>query len=558
MARPLDHLAPGATPRATRSRSAGRALAVLLALAMLAGACGDSADEGSQGSPDSAAPDSGSGAGTDGDGAGAAGTDTIRIGVASLQEQFADPHLVVGGLLFPLLWAIGEGLYRQDLDAQWVPALATGYELSEDELEWTFTLREGVKMHDGSTFTANDVKTAADRVLGSDDFAHYSAFRQFVERVEVIDDLTVKVVTNQPFATLLGDMPVPIPTDYYKRVGEEGFRQAPMAAGPFKFVGQELNTSVSYERFDEFWDEERRPNFRELVYEIIPDESSRIAGLRTGSIDIAAGLTPLAAQQFQGQQNVRILESEATAQADVFVVANRHPDEPSPLLDVDVRRALLMAVDRQAIADSLYRGYADVANGGLSPITLGFDEDREAVPYDPDGARELLEQAGAWPLSVTLNSYSATASLPDINKLTEAIAGYWQQLGIDVTLNISEANAYLPEYRARNVRDTGILSSPAQYFTEPGRYNVYYTTDGAYSTLTDPAVDAVFQELAATVDIDEREELGRQLGDLLAENLWALPMVRVSTLHAIGPGVESWDLMRGNPYAGPAAHITAS
>ena len=93
-------------------------------------------------------------------------TETITIGVPSLQEAFVDPHWAVGGLIFPLLWAISESLYTPNQDNKYVPNLATGFDLSDDKLTWTFHLRDGVKMQDGSAFTANDVKTAVDRVVG--------------------------------------------------------------------------------------------------------------------------------------------------------------------------------------------------------------------------------------------------------------------------------------------------------------------------------------------------------------------------------------------------------
>lgn len=569
------------TTSPTRRRMWWRLLVVLAVFALIAVACGDSdsgdsADEAeaSDTTGEAAGADDGEDAETteegddtdsteaggseDSDGAREeAETDTITVGVASLQEQFPDPHLAVGGLLFPLRFAIADGLYSQALDATWQPALATGSEVSDDGLTWTFTLREGVINHDGSEFTAQDVKTAVDRVLGSEDFAHFAQFRRFATGANVIDDYTVEITTNQPFATLVEDMPAPIPTDYYNEVGEDGFRSHPMAAGPFKFVSQELNASVTYERHDDYWDTENRPNFQNLVFEIIPDESSRVAGIQTGALDVAAGLSPLAAQPLEGEPEVSVLETPATAQGDVYVIDLRYADEDSPLLDFDVRQALLMAVDREAIAESLYLGYASVPSVGISPITLGYDASREPYPYDPDQARQLLEDAGVSDLSVTLNSYSATASLADVNKLVEAVAGYWEQIGVNVELRITDANSYLPEYRANNLRGLGVLSSPSQYFTDPSRYNVFYTTDGAYSMLARSEIDEMFATMTGTVDPAERAAMGEELGDMLYEELWSLPMVLVSTLHAVGPDVEEWSLMDGNPYAFPMQTLIA-
>jgi peptide/nickel transport system substrate-binding protein len=272
---------------------------------------------------------------------------------------------------------------------------------------------------------------------------------------------------------------------------------------------------------------------------------------------VAVNISSQAAEQLRSNPEIQILESPETAQPTFMAVDNRFPDEPSPLQDVDVRRALLMAIDREAIAATLYRGYATVPVGGLLPVTLGFDDTREPIPFDPDGARALLEEAGASDLSFILHSYSATATVPDIAKLVEAVAGYWQQVGVGVTLNIYDANSYLPEYRAGQLRGFGVLSLPSSSHMEASNFCFYYCSDGPYSTLDDPAVDDLITRISSTVDIDERAALGRELNDLMADELYALPIVLVSSLMAVGPNIESWDLQRGTPYAGPLWYLRA-
>lgn len=483
----------------------------------------------------------------------------IVIGVPSLQEQFVDPHFAVGGLLFPLRWAISETLYRQTLDLEWVPNMATGYEIAEDGLSWTFTLRDDILMHDGSLFTAADVKTAVDRILGSDDFTHLATFKSIVTGAEVIDDTTVIVTTNKPYATLLSDMPAPIPTDYFNEVGEEGFRAAPMAAGAWKFVSQELNASVTYERFDDFFDAERKPNFKELVYQIVPDESARLAGVQTGDLDMAFGLTPLSAQQLEGAEDVRVIESPETGLGFIFALDLVAPEEESPLKDRRVREALLVAVDRESIVESLYSGYARVPAGSLPPTTLGYDPDLEPYPYDPERAEALLAEAGVTGLKVKLNSYNATGTIPDVVKLVETIAAYWGQIGVEVELNVAESASILTPWRERTLRGTGFLAGPSQFYDEPSRLAAsFFSTNASYSTVSDPELDALVAQIDQAVDMDERAALGRQMSDMLYEELFGLPMILVSSLIAVGPNVANFEPMRGSPYAGPVWSLQAN
>jgi ABC-type transport system substrate-binding protein len=529
-----------------------------LLLGGLASACGFGGDDEPAAGPAGSTPAGGTATG--GGGGGDASVDTITIGVPTLQEQYVDPHFAVGGLLFPLRYAISEALYRQDLDGKWIPNLATGYEVSDDDLTWTFTLRDDVKMHDGSAFTALDQKTAIDRIIGSDDFSHLATFRELVTGAEVVDDTTLRIMTSRPYATLISDLITvpPIPTAYYEQVGHEGFRTAPMAAGAFKFVSQELNASVTYERFDDFFDEERKPNFANLVYEIIPDESSRIAGMQTGGLDLAFGLSALAAEQLERAQGVTIMETEGTGQAWAMPLDNIFPEVDSPLHDERVRRALLLAIDRQSIADSLYRGFAEVPIGVLPPTTLGYDDSLEAYDYDPDAAKELLAEAGHPSFELTLNSYSTTSTIPDFSKLAETIAGYWSQVGVRTTLNIADPNTILPAWRARQLKGAGLIAGPVAYYDEPSRFgNSFFTTDASYTTLSNPEVDALLQEIEAAVDVEDREALAHDFGELLHTQSYALPIILVSSLVAAGPNVAAFDQLAANPNAGPLWHLEA-
>jgi ABC-type transport system substrate-binding protein len=351
----------------------------------------------------------------------------------------------------------------------------------------------------------------------------------------------------------------PIPTAYYNEVGEEGFREMPMAAGAFKFVSQELNSSVTYERFDDFFDEERKPNFKNLIFQIIPDESSRVAGMQTGALDIAYGLSSLAAGQLASAQNVRILESKGTGQAWAMPLDNIFPDEPSALHDQRVRQALIMAIDRESIVASLYEGFAEVPETVMTPATMGYDDSQPPFEYDPEGAQALLEEAGATDLTLTLNSYSATSTVPHFSRLAETIAGYWNQIGVETTLNVADANTILPAWRARQLRGTGLIAGPVSYYDEPSRFgSSFFASDASYTTLTNAEMDALLDEIDAAVDVEQRTELGGEFSRLLHEQVYALPIVRVSSLVAVNDNVAEFEFLPGNPYFGPFWNLRAS
>lgn len=489
-------------------------------------------------------------------------TETLTIGVSSLQEAYVDPNWAVGGLIFPLQWAIADFLYFPNQEGKFQPTLATGYTLSADKLIWTFKLRPNVTMHDGSTFGAKDVKATIDRIVNgphADDYAHYVAVKSNVTGANVVDDLTVEIVTNKPMATLVVDMPPPIASEYYNQVGEDEFKKNPKSTGPWKFVSQELNANVKYERHEEFWDAARKPNWKKLVYAIVPDESARVAGIQTGTLDVAYGLTGAGAEGITGNANVKLVEIKETGLGYCMMLDNVFPDEASPLKDLRVRKALLMAVDREAIAKSLYKGYATVPQSGTPKITPGFNPDAKTLPYDPEGAKALLAEAGASDLELQLSSYTTT-TVPDMPKLAETIAQYWAQVGVKATLNNMETATYLPQWRNKQLKGAAMIAGPTYFYVEPTRLSVnsFFGSKAVYTTIVgDTELDGVIDQIVVETDFDKRAALGRQQADIIDENLYGLPMILTSSLIAVGPNVESFGYIISCPYAGPTSWILA-
>jgi peptide/nickel transport system substrate-binding protein len=490
-------------------------------------------------------------------------TQTVTIGVPSLEEAFVDPQWAVGGLIFPLMWAITDFLYMQDQDGKFVPTLATGYDLSSDGLTWTFKLRDGVKNHDGSLFTANDVKTAVDRVTTGPQaaqFTHLANFKSYVTGATVVDPLTVQIVTGKPFATLVVDMTPPIASDYYNKVGDAAFKAHPICTGPWKFVSQELNANVKYDRHDDYWDATRKPNWPHLTYAIVPDESSLVAGVKTGTLDIAYGLSASSADGVKGQNGVQISEIQSTGLGYCMMYDNNFPDQPSPLKDANVRKALLMAVDRDSIAKTLYKGYAKTPTSNWPIICPGFNPDTKAVPYDANGAKQLLAQAGQSNLSLTLSTYASTSTVPDIQKLGETVIAYWGQIGVKATLNAVDSGTYLTQFRNKQLHGACLISGPTAFYVEPTRLlaQSFFWTKAPYTTIVgDQKIDDWVDQLNKELDADKRAAIGRQAADYLDQQLYGLPMILTSSLVAVGPNIASFGYVKANPYAGPTSWIIA-
>ncbi|WP_166463044.1 ABC transporter substrate-binding protein [Amycolatopsis acidicola] len=477
---------------------------------------------------------------------------TLTVGVATLQQQYVDPVLAnEGGNTYPLKWSVGEPLVRQNYDTSFGPGLATSWSVSPDGLKWTFELRPGVLMHDGSRFTARDVATSIERVRKDPGFTSYAAYSSRIAHVEVLGDSHVAVTSVKPYANLPVDTPPPIATAYYQRVGEQAFRARPVAAGPFRFAAQRVNDSITLQRFDEFWDHTRIPNFATLVLKILPQETTRIAGLQTGQIDIAQGVTPNGAALLDGVEGIRLQRVRDASSGAIFFFDNYFPDKASPLRDVRVRKALLMALDRPSIANALYRGFGTVPPNLTLPVTLGNDTSLQAVPYDPDGARALLAEAGATGFTLPFSLYNQTTAIADVQKLGEAVTGYWQQAGVDVRMSVMDPATYLDRTVKHQLSGAGILGLPGLLISDPQKLGVYFASDGGYSTAKDPQLDSLFRGIDAAIDPARKRQLGGEVSRYLYNTWYAIPVVSLDAVYALGPRVAGFQTMNGNPYAGP-------
>ncbi|WP_283095313.1 ABC transporter substrate-binding protein [Nocardioides alcanivorans] len=368
--------------------------------------------------------------------------------------------------------------------------------------------------------------------------------------------MVVKVTTKRPYPNLLQDSPVPIATGYYNEVGEDQFMRAPVAAGPFKFVSQEVNQSIVVARFDDFWDEGRKANFERLVMKAVPDETTRISGLQSGQLDVVQGLSANGAEQLDGSGGIRIVTSESASLGFIQMLDNRD-DGPSPLKNLRVREALLMAVDRQAIADTLYKGYAQVAATPMLTTTDGYDASFEPQAYDPDRAKQILAEEGAANLELDLNSYSSSPSIPNVMKFVEAISGYWAKVGVKVNLTLDDNATYVQKSYDQAYDGASVFSINGSFASELTGYVPYFTTDGILTSHADTRFDDVLDKALATMDDGEREEYGRQLNELMRETLYVLPMVRFDNVMAIGPRVAEFRPKVATPIAEPFWYLEA-
>ncbi len=480
-------------------RSRHRLLSTLVVLGVVASACGGDDDDDT--TPAESSPPAATAAapgGTDapaGTSAPVAGAE-ITIALGS-EPTSLDPHIVDDGGERAINDNIYETLLARTPDGELVPGLATELPTLVDDTTWEFKLREGVTFHDGTPFDADAVVATVERMIGliEAEGTDNAGFFSTLTGATAVDPTTVQITTNGPDGVLPARMywlKMVTPADAAK----DDLSDAPNGTGPYKFVSRETGVSIQLAANADYWGD--APSITTVNYAFVTEGGTRLAGLKSGQYDLITNLPPNDVGQapqpatIQGQENPIII-----LDADEGITA-----------DVNVRKALNLALDKQAIADVVYGGYAVPVNGQLlAPSILGHNEDLEPYAYDPEQAKQLIEEAGVAGATITLVGESSGRWLND-RELVEAVASYWTEAGLTVDLQTPEFGAYLDVLFDRESRADAIFVSSSNDLLDPSRQlNTYYSLDGVGSSNTNAELKDLVDSGQATLDPEERETI---------------------------------------------------
>lgn len=338
-----------------------------------------------------------------------------------------------------------------------VPDLAESWKASPELDQYTFTLKSGITWHDGQPLTADDVKFTFDAVLNPDINASFRGPVSSIESVEVVDPRTVVFNLKYPFA------PLPVMLGYNQAIvpkhlleGQDlnqpaEFLRAPVGSGPFKFKtfsqGSYLEVAANEAYF------EGRPNLDGIIFQVITDGNARVAQVRSGDIDFTV-VEPPQAESVSSDPNLTVIEAP---QVNYYFFAVNHT--VSRFQDPRVRQALMLAVDRQAIVDTVLKGYGQIATGPIHPA-LGdyYNPDVTMYGHDMDQAAQLLADAG-WTKGddgILVNGtgerftilFNGPKGFPVLEQLLTYAQQQYQSLGMEVTLDIPEWSVHLEKYHS--------------------------------------------------------------------------------------------------------------
>lgn len=453
-----------------------------------------------------------------------AGAEGIVIGLGS-EPTTLDPQLREDGGERAVNDNIYETLMRRTPDGNLVPGLAAAEPTLINPTTWEVSLRSGITFHNGEAFNADAVVYSIKRIIDPAFNSEQISFFNTIKDAQKVDDLKVRIITNGPDPILLSRLywMKMVPPAYSK---DAKFAEAPVGTGPYRFVRWNRGQSIELERYDKYWGE--KPAIAKVTYRFVEEPGTRLAGLMAGEFDLITNLLPEFTKQVP--QAIHILGLEHP-----IIILNA---DGGLTQDVRVRQALNYAVDKNALAEGLFEGFAQVAQGQLlSPSFFGFNPKVGPYPYDPAKAKALLQEAGAVGKTVELIG-TAGRWLKD-RELVEAVAAYWEQAGVKVKVRIFEFNEYLNRLFDRKTRaDAIFVVSSNELLDADKSFSAYYKAGGIGSSNSDQHLAKLIDQARTETDMEKRRALYHEAVQRAHDQAYFVWLLNIEDIYGVSARLQ--------------------
>ena len=475
--------------------------------------------------------------------------DSLSIGVRSGAESM-DPHFSAVGINVSAMKNVYETLTARDNNLQLAPGLAVSWELVNDTT-WHFKLRPGVKFHDGSSLDAADVIHSINRIpkAAGPDGGLVTYTRRIVE-ANAIDDLTVELKTDSPAATLPLDLtrlfviPSEVPID--TPVGEFNSGSAAVGTGPYKLVSWKAKGDMVVEPFAGYWGDQGA--WDKVTFSEISNDSARVAALLSGRVDMINYAPPTDVARIRRESNLEVFSGSSVY---IFMMFPDYADDTklisakdgsklsaNPLQDLRVRKALSLAVNRDAIAAKVMEGLATPASQIITKGFFGWSPELPELTHDVAAAKNLLADAG-YPDGFKIALHCTSDRLPMDGDICAALGPMLARIGIEASVNATPRAVYFPGQSGKEyslmMNGWGSLTGEASYILS----SMVHTKEkdrgfGVFNhfSYSNKAIDSLVEEALGTLDEDKRRGLLESAMKLTMEDLMAIPIVNLSAIWA--------------------------
>jgi peptide/nickel transport system substrate-binding protein len=466
----------------------------------------------------------------------------------SLAPMWFDPAETVGIITpFMFLYALHDALVKPMPGNPLAPSLAESWTVSPDRLAYEFVLRKGVKFHNGDLLTAEDVKFSFERYRG----AAAGPFKARIAGIDVVDPHRVRFRFKQPWPDFMTFYGTPatgagwiVPKKYVEKVGDDGFKKAPIGAGPYKFVSFNPGVELVLEAFEGYW--RKTPSVKRLVFKAVPEEETRLVMLKRGEVDIAYSIRGALAEELQRTSGLT-LKPNYPPGTFWLVFPEQWTDPKSPWADRRMRVAANHAIDRQAINKAETLGFSKIT-GSIIPHTFEFYWQPPVYPYDPAKAKRLLADAG-YSNGFDGGEYYCDASYANLG---EAVVNYLKAVGIRTQLRPLERAAFIAQNRDKKLKNI-IQTASGAGGNAATRIDAFVAADGSFTYGSYADIEGLVQEQVSEVDPKRREAILHRIQQLIYDKAMFAPIWELAFINGHGPRVaeSGLTLITGHPYSAP-------
>lgn len=446
---------------------------------------------------------------------------------------------------FLINWAsvatnVYDGLTYRGPDGKLVPGLATAWQELDDGKRVRFTLRKGVTFHNGEPFDAKAVKFAFERLLGDEgkkgpQRSNYTV----IEAVEIVDDFTVDFRLSAPDPVLLvklaGYGAMIVPPKYVQEKGDDYFNTHPVGTGPFKFVSYEPKIGIKLEAYAQHWG--GAPKLDRLEYRFIAEPATAVAELQAGRVDLVIPPTIPIGMISTIESNPKLAIAAVPGPG---VDALRFNTKSGITKDERVRKAMIMAVDRDAIIQSILQGQAQPIASFQGALSFGYDPSLKPLPFDPAQAKALLKEAGVKPgTAVQIDVRGNDATFVEV---AQAVAAYLQGVGLTASIKPYEVNVLLndiiPSGKTGEMFQQKWGGWTLDY--DNTAYAMYHTGQKWNPYDSDPKLDEMLESQRSITDRVQRERILQGIARYAAERALEMPLYNSNAIYGVNKRVKNF------------------
>ena len=435
---------------------------------------------------------------------------SIVVGIPQDLEDSLDPHKSVAAGTKEVLFNIYEGLVKPDEEGNYIDAVAESHSISEDGKVYTFQLRSGVKFHDGTEVTVDDVKYSIERCAGinGDGTPLVAAFSN-VEKVETPDASTVEIYLKEADTEFLAYLIVAVVPQHC-----EDLDKNPVGTGPFQYVSRSPQENIVIEKFSDYWDTENQAYLDQVTFKVVGDSNAIVTGLKSGTIDMYPRVNATQAAQLADDQDLQIYEGGMN-----LIQALYLNNAEAPFDDVKVRQALCYAVNRQEVLDMVADGKGTIIGSSMFPAFEKYymPELADLYPQDIQKAKELLAEAG-YP-----DGFDMTISVPNNYQqhidTAQVLVEQLKQIGVNAEIQLIEWDSWLSDvYADRNFQST-VVGIDAAYLSGRALLERFASdAEKNFINYSNPQYDSLYEQVKKSTDDSEQIDLYKQMETLLAED----------------------------------------